>query len=563
MLRTCLTAAIMAGAGDAESMLESELSCPVCLSTYEEPVSLRCGHCFCRHCISQSLYHQRDEGRTFTCPMCQQQYQDFPVLMKNLQLSSILENYLAMQKKTEDIPCNDCLDLPSIAVKTCVSCEVSLCQKHVERHITKNHLLLEPTASVQERKCCEHDKLLEYYCEQDNSCICVTCYIAGSHKGHNIMTLKQAHEKQLATLSETTSAMADSVSALCKDIEDLRAGLIKITENTYQISKPLEILCDTIIVLIQEQFQNIMQAIHANEAQTKSKITAIIKQMEDAKATTEQTLKELNIMSEQPDDLLFINNFNRSQALIGQPRPQIDTMQVVGVEADKKMIEDVNKETTDYIVCIDQHLKTIYDVLSQQTEQLVWSGKQRKRVQNPKKVPQITGKKLEKMNLNFEGFSYSHCSYTIIVSDMGKTLTAKNISACNRFSAFDLKKQGQIQHIKQYPVFPSPPCNCKFPEVILKCIADGSNSSSVYCLVDVSRSNNWCVGVINNRADKRYLQWNGKCLSYDSRSSLSLGFSKIYRLKMQLDFATNVLGFYNAGHETETPLIICKCDESP
>ncbi|XP_073482864.1 uncharacterized protein [Aquarana catesbeiana] len=414
LVTSSIRAVTMAGVGAEGSMLEAELSCPVCLSTYRDPVSLGCGHCFCRQCISEALSHQKDQGRPYTCPMCQEHYQDFPALKKNLQLSSIVESFVSMQKNTEhaQIPCGDCLDQPSPAVKTCVSCEVSLCHKHLERHANRGHVLLEPTASVQDRKCAEHDKLLEYYCEQDAQCICVTCYIAGAHKGHNIMTLKQAHEKKLATLSSTTSALSNIVSTFCKDIEDLNAGLVKITENTIKLSKPLEDLCEKIILQVRGQFKKITQAILINQEETTSKMTATIKQIEDAKATTEKALDEINLISKQPDDLLFVKDFSRSQSLIKQQSPRVNMMQVVDVEADKVMIENIDKETTDYIVIIGRHLAYTHDVLSQQIEQLVWSGSQRKKVENQKAAPRVKLQKSEKMSLSFK-FNCTQCSHTV------------------------------------------------------------------------------------------------------------------------------------------------------
>lgn len=557
------TTAAMAGIGGAGSVLELELSCPVCLSTFQDPVSLGCGHCFCKSCISEALSHQREQGRGYTCPMCQAHYDHLPTFTRNLQLSSIVD--VCMQKSTEElhIPCDDCLDEASIAVKTCVSCEATLCHKHVERHVKRGHMLLEPTACVQDRKCCDHAKLLEYVCQEDDRIICVTCYIAGSHKGHSIMTLKEAREKHQATLSATTTALSHSLSTFCKDIKDLEAGLEKIAKNTERFSKPIQDLRDEIIMQVKDQFKEISQKIVTNQAQATSKVTAVITQMEEAKKAAEEALGKLSLISQQTDDLLFVKEYKHLQALIKQKCPQINTMRVVAIEADKTMIADVNQETTDYISSIKEHLTCMHDALSQQINEIVCLGIQRVVVPNAKKGLPTKRRKSDKMDLNFEG-SYYHCNYIVTVSNQQKTLAANF-----------------IQHHSFIPH-----CTCKLPVSISNCISAGRSRGKLHCLVDVSKSDDWCVGIMNapvttdlfggkrNAAvptdlfgvirnvpgTERYLRLKKPQLSYESKVSLLLGVTKINMLKMQLDFDHNLLGFYDASCDPEIPILICKCD---
>ncbi|KFV44843.1 Tripartite motif-containing protein 29, partial [Tyto alba] len=102
------------------------------------------------------------------------------------------------ERKKEVVPCDFCLDLSQPAVKTCLICDASLCQAHLSKHNAKasqqNHVLVEVGAGgvAMERKCPDHGRLLECYCQDEGQCICVLCSIAGCHKGHSIITLQEA-----------------------------------------------------------------------------------------------------------------------------------------------------------------------------------------------------------------------------------------------------------------------------------------------------------------------------------------------------------------------------------
>ncbi|KFQ37333.1 E3 ubiquitin/ISG15 ligase TRIM25, partial [Mesitornis unicolor] len=144
----------------------------------------------------------------YSCPMCKLQLGPILELQKNFQLCSIVEAFLATASKgqqskgtkeeKEVVPCDFCLDSSQPAVKTCLICDASLCQAHLNKHNAKasqqDHVLVEVDAgsSAEERRCLEHGRLLECYCQDEAQYICVLCSITGCHKGHNVVTLKEA-----------------------------------------------------------------------------------------------------------------------------------------------------------------------------------------------------------------------------------------------------------------------------------------------------------------------------------------------------------------------------------
>uniref|UniRef100_A0AAQ6AFJ7 RING-type domain-containing protein n=1 Tax=Amphiprion ocellaris TaxID=80972 RepID=A0AAQ6AFJ7_AMPOC len=78
-----------------EEQLVHELSCPICLQLYSDPVVLPCGHNYCRACICMTADTTDKSGILPRCPECREEYQGMDSLQRNFKLSSIVEGYRA------------------------------------------------------------------------------------------------------------------------------------------------------------------------------------------------------------------------------------------------------------------------------------------------------------------------------------------------------------------------------------------------------------------------------------------------------------------------------------
>uniref|UniRef100_A0A452GYM3 Zinc finger protein RFP-like n=1 Tax=Gopherus agassizii TaxID=38772 RepID=A0A452GYM3_9SAUR len=88
------------GAMAAENPVESlqeEATCPVCLEYFTEPVTVECGHNFCRDCISQCW---EGSDTDISCPQCRETVQQRN-LRPNRQLANMVEitKQLSLQKE--------------------------------------------------------------------------------------------------------------------------------------------------------------------------------------------------------------------------------------------------------------------------------------------------------------------------------------------------------------------------------------------------------------------------------------------------------------------------------
>ncbi|KAM9330275.1 LOW QUALITY PROTEIN: nuclear factor 7, ovary-like [Gastrophryne carolinensis] len=181
----------------ASADLRKELECSVCLSDYTDPVTLKCGHNFCRVCIDRVLETQEEAGG-YSCPECREEFQEQPALIRNLKsvlkLRNIMENLLFHHSNEEEIGilCTYCIHLSVPALKHCLLCEASLCERQLSIHSkSPEHVLTDPSTALEDRKCSEHKKMLEYYCTKDSACVCVSCFAIGSHKGHPMESFEE------------------------------------------------------------------------------------------------------------------------------------------------------------------------------------------------------------------------------------------------------------------------------------------------------------------------------------------------------------------------------------
>uniref|UniRef100_A0A8C5QX99 Uncharacterized protein n=1 Tax=Leptobrachium leishanense TaxID=445787 RepID=A0A8C5QX99_9ANUR len=361
---------------DSKDFLAEDLLCPACITTYVDPISLSCSHSFCKVCIHKVFADQKQEGSIYRCPVCLAESEEYPVLTRNFQLFSIVENFKSSQKiKSVEsrIPCNYCLDDQSVAVKTCITCEVSLCQQHLDRHTNRSHVMVEPTLSIADRKCPVHDKLIEFYCENDQSTVCVTCYIAGSHKCHNILTLKEAHSKHNGVLTHTISALQDSEVGLQRDRDELQKALRMVKKNSENLSASLKHLKANIISQVQNQFQSILDVIVSSEHQVTSTIENLTKQMKEKQAEAMNTLQELEKLKDQSDDLIFVKRFQTVQDQTKKQNLKVDTLQVLDVKIDQQTVQAIEYQTSYYINEINQILQQVQSSVTTQTRDVVRS----------------------------------------------------------------------------------------------------------------------------------------------------------------------------------------------
>uniref|UniRef100_A0AAZ3P3I9 RING-type E3 ubiquitin transferase n=1 Tax=Oncorhynchus tshawytscha TaxID=74940 RepID=A0AAZ3P3I9_ONCTS len=254
--------------------LESELTCPICLELFEDPLLLPCAHSLCFNCAHRILVSHCSSNKplesisAFQCPTCRYvitlNHRGLEGLKRNVTLQNIIHRFqkasvsgpnspvravvhsarsspaqpsshqhTATMSLEHRISCQFCeQDPPREAVKTCVTCEVSYCDRclratHPNKKPFTSHRLVEPVHDAHMRglTCLEHEnEKVNMYCIVDDQLICALCKLVGRHREHQVSSLSERFDK-LKAFQVSPGRVSDAV------MEASKTGVVQTLEN--------------------------------------------------------------------------------------------------------------------------------------------------------------------------------------------------------------------------------------------------------------------------------------------------------------------------------------------
>ncbi|KAK7132830.1 hypothetical protein R3I93_019159 [Phoxinus phoxinus] len=185
--------------------LNEELQCSICLEEFTDPVTTPCGHNFCRTCLSKCWTNTQ----TCFCPLCKDTFSKRPDLKINTTLREVVQHFKEKLNLGEsEVFCDICDGRKQKAVKTCLTCPSSYCESHLEPHLRvprlKKHKLINPVENLEDYICQKHERPLELFCRDDQTCVCLSC-TEGEHRTHNTVPIEEeSREKKVKRYKHNT-----------------------------------------------------------------------------------------------------------------------------------------------------------------------------------------------------------------------------------------------------------------------------------------------------------------------------------------------------------------------
>ncbi|KAM4035350.1 E3 ubiquitin/ISG15 ligase TRIM25-like [Anomaloglossus baeobatrachus] len=294
----------------ASAILSEELLCSICLTLYTDPVTLRCGHNFCRECIDRVLDTQDGSG-VYSCPECREEFKERPTLKRNITLCNVAERFLSSQPHQEEITgirCTYCIHSPVPAVRSCLHCEASLCDNHLRVHSKgPEHVLTDPSTSLENRKCSVHKKILEYYCTEDAACICVYCS-AGEHRGHRVEMLDEAFEKKKKNLRNVLQKLITNRKKTEERVQSLEKNRRKAQDKASREAEKVTALFKDIRRRVDDLEKKVLSEIYRREEQVSLPLSDVIQKLEIKKDELSRKMRHMEELCNMTDPLTVLQD---------------------------------------------------------------------------------------------------------------------------------------------------------------------------------------------------------------------------------------------------------------
>ncbi|XP_058249467.1 tripartite motif-containing protein 16-like [Hemibagrus wyckioides] len=301
------------------SVDQDQFICPVCLDLLKDPVTIPCGHSFCKVCIN-GCWDQEDQKGIYSCPQCRDTFTPRPVLRRNNMLVEVVEK---LKKKTEvqaaspahcyagpgDVECDFCTGRKHKAVKSCLMCLVSFCETHLKPHYEvpawKKHKLIEASGNLQEKICSEHDKVLKIYCRTDQSFICYLCMM-DEHKSHDTVSVKAYRTEKESELKEEQIKFQQRIQEKQKKVQELKQTVNTIKLSAQTAVDDSERIFTEMISSMEKKRSEVTELIRAQEKAELSRAERLLEQLEQEIADLQRRVTELEQLSHTHDHIHFL-----------------------------------------------------------------------------------------------------------------------------------------------------------------------------------------------------------------------------------------------------------------
>ncbi|XP_048376122.2 zinc-binding protein A33-like [Stegostoma tigrinum] len=246
----------MASIEQAASLTE-EAVCAICLDFFTEPVTLDCGHNFCRSCITQSW----EIKEINSCPECREVFPE-----RNLRVNRVLANLAEEARK----------------------------------------LKLDSKEKESKPRCEEHQRELKLFCETDKKLLCEVCVIKQEHRDHHFVRIKDAVDIYKGQLKSSLDSLTEKKSAALQMELNQKRKISQVREQASSLQTHITSEFAKMHQILNEMVQRLLRDLEEEEKRIVQTMEKNHREIQENLKSIEENLSKLQKQMEETDFVTFL-----------------------------------------------------------------------------------------------------------------------------------------------------------------------------------------------------------------------------------------------------------------
>ncbi|XP_062301911.1 E3 ubiquitin-protein ligase TRIM39-like [Osmerus eperlanus] len=298
---------------------EDQFQCSICLDVFTDPVSILCGHNFCKACITKYW----DNSDLCQCPMCKMTFDKRPDLYVNTFISEMAAQFRKsepvkatispeLRPTKPEVSCDYCTGTKLKALKSCLVCLASYCETHLEPHqrvaALKKHKLIDPVENLEDRMCQKHERPLEMFCRTDQTCVCLMC-MRTEHKTHDTVTLEEEFRPKKNDLWKMMAEMKQMIEERSKKVQEIKL-LVETSKRDAEreISDSVQVFT-ALVRSIERSQAELIEVMEEKQKAAEKQAEGLIQDLEQEITELKRRSTELEQLSHTEDHLHLLQSF--------------------------------------------------------------------------------------------------------------------------------------------------------------------------------------------------------------------------------------------------------------
>lgn len=237
------------------------------------------------------------------------------------------------KKSIEDVMCDSCMDSPSRALKSCLTCLVSYCESHLRPHLEnvkfQNHRLVEPLHDIDRPTCEAHRLPLDRFCLDDGSCLCSDCEREG-HEGHMTAAVEEARTKIEVELQGIQVKLSQNISETEKAVGKLQGSNKSVKTLVQDVCTTVEQQFTRLQKTVEEVKKSVMEVLDREQKQAMRQSESIQAHLEQRREEITKVLDHTNKLLRAKSDIEFLLKYcewKKTSTDVSLPSVHINSME--------------------------------------------------------------------------------------------------------------------------------------------------------------------------------------------------------------------------------------------